>query len=176
MGKAVIAKITKPHGVRGELKVLPDTYDDGVFKKLKSVFIDGKMFALEYAKFAGGYIILKLAGIDDMNAAESLRDKSVSIDEAERPKLPNGVHYISDLLGCGVYVGEKRIGELSDVLQNGAADVYVADGGEYEIMFPALKDLLKKIDTANKLIILNEKRFGETAVYNLKNKRGEDFV
>jgi 16S rRNA processing protein RimM len=164
--KVAIGKISKPHGVKGELKVLPDTFDDGIFKKLKSVFIDEKTFILEYAKIAGGYIILKLEGVDDMNAAELFRNKEIQIEKGQRLKLPDGFHYISDLIGCGVYVGEKRIGGLVDVLQNGAADVYVVDGGESEIMFPALENLLTRIDTDNKIIVLDEKRFGETAVFN----------
>jgi 16S rRNA processing protein RimM len=168
MDKVTIAKIAKPHGVKGELKVLPDTFDDGIFKKLKSVFIDGKSFAAEYAKIANGYVILKLAGVDDMNAAELFRNKTVQIEKSRRLKLPDGFHYISDLVGCGVYVGERRLGTLADVLQNGAADVYVVDGGDDEIMFPALENLLMRIDTDNKIIVLDEKRFGETAVFNPK--------
>jgi 16S rRNA processing protein RimM len=166
--KITIGKISKPHGVKGELKVLPDTFDDGVFNKLKSVFIDGRTFAAEYAKIANGYVILKLAGIDGMNAAEVFRNKAVQIEKKQRLKLPDGFHYISDLAGCGVFVGERRIGVLAAVLQNGAADVYVVDGGEGEIMFPAIENLLLKVDTDNKIIVLDEKRFGETAVFNEK--------
>ncbi|MDR2090535.1 MAG: ribosome maturation factor RimM [Clostridiales bacterium] len=168
--KVTIAKIAKPHGVKGELKVLPDTFDKTIFVKLKSVFIDGKAFPVEYAKIAGGYVILKLRGVDAMTAAESFRNKSVQIERAQRLKLPDGFHYISDLIGCGVYVGERRIGGLTAVLQNGAADVYVVDGGESEIMFPALENLLTRVDTDNKIIVLDEKRFGETAVINEKKQ------
>ncbi|MDR3263388.1 MAG: ribosome maturation factor RimM [Clostridiales bacterium] len=163
-----IGYISKPHGLKGELKVLPETYDAAIFKKLKELYVDGKAYKAEYAKPANGYVIVKLGGIDNADAAGLFRNKTVEIDEKDRMKLPAGVHYISDLIGCGVYAGETRIGELADVLQNGAADVYVVKDGGKEIMFPALKDLLKKVDTENKLILLDEKRFNETAVYNDK--------
>jgi 16S rRNA processing protein RimM len=166
--KVTIGKISKPHGVKGELKVLPDTFDDGIFKKLESVFIEEKTFILEYAKIANGYVILKLEGVDGMDAAEAFRNKVIQIEKSRRLKLPDGFHYISDLIGCGVYAGERRIGELAEVLQNGAADVYVVDGVESEIMFPAVESLLIRIDTDNKIIVLDEKRFGETAVFNEK--------
>ncbi|MDR1905333.1 MAG: ribosome maturation factor RimM [Clostridiales bacterium] len=161
-----IGLITKPHGVKGEVKIFPDTYDEVIFKKLKDIFINGKPYVLEYAKAAAGYIIAKLKGVEDIETAELLRNSRIEIDEKDRLKLPEGTHYIRDLIGCGVYAGEERIGDLIDVLQNGAADVYVVGGKDGEIMFPALKKLLKRVDTDNKIIVLDKKIFDETVVFN----------
>jgi 16S rRNA processing protein RimM len=159
--------ITKPHGVRGEIRLLPDVYDQAVFLKLKELYVDNKTYALEYAKIANDYIIVKIKGVDDRDAADAFRNKTAEIDEKDQAKLPEGVHYIRDLIGCGVYAGEERIGTVKDVLQNGAADVYVVIGDDgREIMFPALKDLIKKTDTENKIIVLDKKRLDETAVYS----------
>ena len=59
----------------------------------------------------------------------------------------------------------RLIGTLEDVLQNGAADVYVFRGGEFgEVMVPALKDLMLSVDVANKKIVMSRNRLAEVAV------------
>jgi 16S rRNA processing protein RimM len=159
-----VGTVSKPHGIKGEVKVLSDTYDRAVFGGLKSVYIDGKPYGLESVRLANAFVILKLKGIDGIDAADLFRSKAVEIDKKDRLPLPADMFYINDLVGCGVYVGLNRIGELKGVLQNGAADVYIVRGENGDIMFPALKDLLLRVDIGNKIIALDEKRFGETAV------------
>lgn len=156
--------VSKPHGIKGEVKVLSDTYDRALFSKLKSVYIDGRPYGLESIKLANTFVIFKLRGIDSVEAADFLRNKAVEIDKKDRLPLPADMFYINDLVGCGVYAGLNRIGELKGVLQNGAADVYIVRGENGDIMFPALKELLVRVDIGNKIIVLDEKRFAETAV------------
>jgi 16S rRNA processing protein RimM len=167
MRKVAVGVMSKTHGVKGELKLLADVYDDKLFKKLKKIYANGVCYDIERAKIAGGYIIIKLKGIDGVDTASALKNCVVEIDEQDRLELPPNTYYISELIGCRVFFDDKtEVGEVVDIAQNGAADVYVLRSADNsEIMFPALKDLLQLVDTANKTIIIDKKRFGETAVF-----------
>lgn len=168
MTNLVIGKIVKAQGIKGEVKVVAITDDALRFNGLKNAIVDGEKFSVDYARVTGDSVFVKFTGIDTRNDAELLVNKFISVSREDAVKLPENSWFIVDILGCKVFVGQKCIGTLVDILQNQNVDVYVVGDGDREIMFPALKDLLKNVDTVNKKIVLDEKRFGEVAVYNDK--------
>lgn len=147
-----VGVITTTHGVRGEVKVFPTTDDPARFKKLKNVILDtGKeKIDLEIAgvKFFKNMVILKFKGIDDINDVEKYRKKSLFVTRENAVKLKKDEYFIADLIGLKVRTEEgEDLGELTDVLQTGANDVYVIKqtGGE-EFLLPAIKDCVKEVD------------------------------
>ena len=87
-------------------------------------------------------MLLKLEGIDTVEAASALRDKVVSIAHADA-KLPEGSLFIADLLGLPVYDGETLLGTLAEVMPTPANDVYVVkseDGQEH--LIPSVPDFV----------------------------------
>lgn len=147
-----VGVITTTHGVRGEVKVFPTTDDPARFKKLKNVILDtGKeKMELEIAgvKFFKNMVILKFKGIDDINEVEKYRKKSLFVTRENAVKLKKDEYFIADLIGVQVRTDEgEELGEITDVLQTGANDVYVikqADGEE--ILIPAIRDCVKEVD------------------------------
>ena len=87
------------------------------------------------------------------------------MNKADAVKLEEGRYFIVDIVGCEVFVEDKSIGKVDEVLQNGAADVYVIKSGDKECMVPALKKLLVKVDCDAKKIILDKQVFEEVVVY-----------
>lgn len=150
-----VGVITTTHGVRGEVKVFPTTDDAARFKKLKNVILDtGKeKIDLEIAgvKFFKNMVILKFKGIDDINEVEKYRKKSLFVTRENAVKLEKDEYFIADLIGLRVRTDdEEELGEIADVLQTGANDVYVikqSDGEE--ILLPAIKDCVKEVDLEN---------------------------
>ena len=110
--------------------------------------------------------MLGLKGVDDMDSAELLRGKMISVSRADLPKLEAGSYYIADLLGIDVYVAGERIGELVDVLQYGSADVYVVRSESGTCSFPALKQLIKSVDVEKGEMVLDDMVFLRVVVYN----------
>lgn len=147
--------ITTTHGVRGEVKVFPTTDDVGRFKKLKQVLLDTgkemKELEIEGVKFFKKQVILKFRGIDDMNAAEQYRQKSLYVTRENAVNLKEGEYFIADLIGLAVTSDEgEELGHITDVLQTGANDVYVISGdGCGDILLPAIRDCVKHVDIAN---------------------------
>ena len=138
-----VGVITTTHGVRGEVKVFPTTDDPARFKKLKNVVLDtGKeMIDLEVAgvKFFKNMVIVKFKGIDNINDVEKYRKKSLYVTR-EKAESDEG----------------EDLGELSDVLQTGANDVYVlSKEGTDDILLPAIRECVKEVDLENGKIIVH---------------------
>ncbi|MCR5254324.1 MAG: ribosome maturation factor RimM [Acetatifactor sp.] len=150
-----IGVITQPHGVRGEVKVFPTTDDPGRFKKLKSCILDtGKersVVEIESVKFFKQFVIIKFKGFDSMNDVERLRQSELLVEREKAVKLSKDEYFIADLIGIEVFdENDVKIGEITDVMQTGANDVYVVGtvSGE-EILLPAIKDCILNVDIEN---------------------------
>ena len=150
--KLQVGVISSTHGVRGEVKVFPTTDDPARFKKLKQVILDtGKeKIELEIAgvKFFKNMVILKFKGINDINEVEKYRKKSLYVTREHAVKLKKNEYFIADLIGLSVSSDEgENLGEITDVLQTGANDVYViSKAGVPDILLPAIKDCVKHVN------------------------------
>lgn len=159
-----IGRILKPQGIKGEVKVLPITFDVNRFKGLKSLLIDDEEYSVKSVKIREDGVYISFEGIGDRNDAEGLRNKYLCVTKDQAVELPKDCWFIADLLGCKVWDDAGlELGTVSDVLQNGCADVYCLDGGK--VMFPALKNLLKSVDTDTKRIVVDSAVLNEVAVY-----------
>ena len=146
------------HGVRGEFKVFPTTDDPGRFKKIKNILLDNgkekKEAQIESVKFFKNMVILKLKGVDSCDDAMKLKGFELFVTRKDAIPLKKDEYYIADLIGCKVVDEEENLlGELSDVLQTGANDVYqvtMQDGKE--VLFPAIKECILEVDLENSRI------------------------
>lgn len=159
-----IGIIVKPQGVRGEVKVKPftDTAED--LLSFKRVFLKGVEYRVLSCRTAAGIAYLNLRGVPDRNAAELLRGVPVCVPREEMPETEEGTYYVADLIGAEV-VTEKGepLGMLSDIRQ-AATDIYTLRTGENEILFPAAKGVVVRVDLQKKIITVDKKRFYEVAV------------
>jgi len=152
-----IGIITKAQGIRGEFRVLPTTDDSERFALLVGgeIFVDGVAHTLEKARTQKNIAVLKLADINDRNAAEVLIGAKITIPAEKALPLDDGEFYIRDLIGlCAEDENGGSIGRLVDVLHTGANDVYVIETPQGSFMLPAIKGIVRKIDLAEKKIIL----------------------
>lgn len=147
-----VGVITSTHGVRGEVKVFPTTDDMNRFKKLKTVILDTgkeqKTLEIEQVKFFKNMVILKFKGFDNINDVEMWRQKDLLITRDQAVKLNPDENFIVDLIGLAVMTDEgEKLGEMIDVLQTGANDVYVVKTGSgKEVLLPAIKDCILNVD------------------------------
>lgn len=147
-----VGVISSTHGVRGEVKVFPTTDDVKRFKRLKEVILDnGKEqmnLEIEGVKFFKQFAILKFKGFDNINDIEKYKGKSLFVTRENAVRLRKDEYFIADLIGLQVFDEEdKKIGELKDVIETGANDVYVitmSDGKE--LLLPAIKQCVLSVD------------------------------
>jgi len=161
-----IAMILKPRGLKGEMKVEFYSSDTARFSNLKEVRISGVAHAVEKLSAEGDYGYIKLADVNCVEDAEKLRGLMVCASRDSLPALEGGKQYIADMIGLDVQVSGNIIGKLSDILQYGSADVYVVRTTAGSLSFPALKQLIKKVDIKSGVIVLDEVVFDRVVVYN----------
>ncbi len=155
-----VGRIVRPHGIRGELKVVSLTGWPEHFNQYHSLYVErpdgkGKWFPVERSRLQGERVILKLSGVDNRERAESFRGSFLKIRKEESPVLPENFYYISELIGLEVYTSQgKRIGSVVDVMEMPAQDVYVVDIGEREILIPAVKFFVKRVDIKGGRILI----------------------
>ena len=158
--KIIIGKLGKTRGLDGTLKIIPLTDFEGRFDELKKIFVGGKIMSVEKVKHIGGEIFIKFFGVDNREFAKTFTNKFLTVEKKDAAPLEDGEFYTFDIIGCEVFDGEKFVGKVENVLKTGSNDVFQVKG-EREILIPALKSVVKKIDIANKKISIDSAVFEE---------------
>ncbi len=160
-----VGDIIKAQGIKGELKIKPLTDDISRFKKIKYVYIDNVKYEIRSLRISDDFVYIALNDISDRNNAEKLVGKELQIDRNEAIVLPKNTYFISDIIGCDVFLSDKTyVGKVDYIYQHGAADVYEVKGVK-NVMFPFLNSLMISIDVDCKKIVLNKEEFERVAVY-----------
>lgn len=143
-----IGQIVAPHGVRGDVRIYPDTDFPDRFLHMTYGYIDGKKYKIDGARLHKRVVLMKFAGVNDRNAAELLRGKELQVPREELMPLKKGQHYIFDIIGMAAYDTQgAKLGTVTDVLRTGSNDVYVVTDDEgQETLFAAIPDVVKSID------------------------------
>lgn len=157
----LIGYILKPQGLKGEVKVESVTPYLERFNRLDRVFLQLKekkqAYSIENARVSDRFVYLKFAEINSCDDAELLRTAEVLIEEKDLIQPAQDEYFIHDLIGCQV-ISENNdvIGVLSDVVQMSSNDVYVVKNGEgIEILIPATKEIVKRVNVEQKQIIIH---------------------
>ena len=153
----IIGKIVAPHGVRGDIRILPLTEKPELFLYLEYLLLEGgKKLTVKNARFQKRMILVTTKEVTSMNEAELLRDKNIYIKAEDLPELEEDEFYVADLVGIPVYDLEgNQIGTFKDSLSTGSNDVYIiAVPGAKDILVPALKEYFKEINLAEKRIVV----------------------
>lgn len=153
-----VGVIANTHGVRGEVKVYPTTEDIKRFDYLKEAVIDTGKEKINVnvtgVKYFKNMVILKFEQYDNMDQVIPLKGMDLFVTRENAIPLAEGEHYIVDMIGCKIITDEGvTLGELTDVMQTGANDVYVVkttDGKE--VLLPAIKECVLEKDIENKVI------------------------
>jgi 16S rRNA processing protein RimM len=155
-----VGEIIKAQGVKGELKTIPLTDDLRRFGQIKRVFLQSAAAGLIELKLQNyrlfkAFVLLKFEGIDDLTAATRLGRGLILIPREERPQLPAGRFYLDEIIGLDVYtVTDELLGQVDEVIQTGANDVYSVRLQSRQILVPALKSVIRRIDLAAGRIIV----------------------
>ncbi len=161
-----IAKIVKPQGIRGELKVTCMTDSPEDLKAFDRVYVGGNLYKLLKVRPGGGECaFITLSGIADRNAAELMRDKLIEVMRSDMPALPEGKYYIVDIIGCNcVSDGGEALGKVLSVTP-ARTDIYeVERENGKKFTFPAAEGVILDVDLDNSVITLCGERLREVAL------------
>lgn len=156
-----IGQIVNSYGIKGFLKVVPYTDDITRYSNLKEIYIEkNKKFEkmeIEEVKYHKNLVLLKLKGIDDINETLKYKNCYIKIDRKDAVDLPENSYFIVDLINIEVYTEEdKYLGKIIDIFPTGSNDVYVVkDELGKQILLPAIREVIKKVDIENKKMIVH---------------------
>jgi 16S rRNA processing protein RimM len=155
-----IGRIVRSHGLTGRMKVLSYLESQDVLDHLEVVSVgrrvqDTVTFPLDSLQTGRKWFIMKLAGVEDKDAASQLVGSSLWMPLEKIKKLPNGEYYWHELIGLEVVTEEGCIlGRIKSVFPTGSNDVYVCRGNGKEILLPAIDDVVRKIDLDHRVMVV----------------------
>ena len=135
-------EIVTTHGIKGEVKVLPwlDSPED--LCDFDRCLIDGKEYEIQQCRIQKTCNLVKLSGIDTMEAAQAMRGKTLKL---YREDIDDEVIFAAELIGVEVFCEGEKIGKVVDVLDYPGNSVYVVKG-KYEYMIPAVGAFILSTD------------------------------
>ncbi len=156
-----VGVIANTHGVRGEAKVYPTTDDVGRFDDLKETILDTgkgyKTLHVNSVKYFKNMVILGFEEFTNMDDVIPYKGKDLLVTRENAIPLEEGEYYISDIIGSEVITDDGKIlGELVDVIQTGANDVYVVKtkAGK-EVLLPVIDECVLDRDIENKKVTVH---------------------
>jgi 16S rRNA processing protein RimM len=158
-----LARLIRPQGRHGELLAEILTDFPQRFAQQPEVWLlpaaagkPPRAAVIERAWPHKGRIVLKFAGVDSINDAETLRGWQVAVAREQRMRLEDDAVYIGDLIGCHVIDEANDGADLGPVLdvtrgQHGSADLLVlGQGKEDELLIPFAKSYIVSLDLAQR--------------------------
>lgn len=152
-----IGKIVNTQGIKGDVRIVPQTSDIKRFDNLKTVDMyrgtTKKTLTIEKVWYHKKFVIIKFLEIKNMNEAEELKEFVIRVDRKDAIPLEDDEFYITDLLGISVIDDmDNNVGIIKDVLVTGANDVYVVKTDGKDILLPAIKQCILDVDMDKKVM------------------------
>lgn len=147
-------EVVGTHGIQGEVKILPWADGPEFLLGFKTLYLNGKPYAVRSSRVHKTCVLAKLEGIDTPEQATLLRKQVVTVDRTG-VKLPDGAVFIADLIGCRALDDDgSEFGKITDVLTMPSSDVYVVKG-EKTYMIPAVKAFVREVNVAEGYVRLH---------------------
>jgi 16S rRNA processing protein RimM len=155
----VIGEIAKPHGVRGEVSVIPLTDLPERFSWLDKVYIGEEtpiLVEVQSTRFHKGRPLLKFAGYNNRDDVEALRGHLLQVSEDQAIPLEDGEYFLYQLIGLLVETKDgEQLGTLSEVIETGANNVFLVRNEREEFLIPDIPEVISEIDFENQKMIVD---------------------
>jgi 16S rRNA processing protein RimM len=151
----LLGRVLRPHGIRGELRIeILTTYPERIVSGT-TVYVGpdpedvttATLYEVTRARPHQKYLILQVENIPDRSAAEHLRNQYIMIAQEDAVPLEEGEFYLYQAIGLAVYTDEgEHLGQISEIIETGANDVYIVHGPRGEVLLPAIDECVLEID------------------------------
>ncbi|MBN2496375.1 MAG: 16S rRNA processing protein RimM [Deltaproteobacteria bacterium] len=147
-----MGKVSRPHGIRGELRVIEGLGSSGAWHRVEEVFIgrgqdDAVAHRIRGLRVSGKHVIVSLEGVADRDAADRLKGLSVYVPRESLATCGQDEYYAEDLIGLQVVdVRGRVLGLLVEIFDNGAHEVYAVREGSQQVLLPVVDGVVKSVD------------------------------
>ena len=153
----LVGKIINTHGLKGLIRIEYYLKDPNKLELISRIFIGENQNKYEIKKILSGKkILLELKEVQNIDDAETLKNKNIYIDVKEKELLieDKDEYFVEDIIGMKVYDEKMEfIGTITKIYQTGKNDIYELDNNDKKLI-PASKEFIKKIDLKNKNMIV----------------------
>jgi 16S rRNA processing protein RimM len=167
--EVVVARIGRPHGIRGEVTVElrtdePDRrFADGTTLRAEPPAGSASPLTeltVQRTRWHQGRLLVTFEELTDRDAAEAARGLTLhtDVDPDERPADPDEF-YDHQLVGLTAYdVTGDRLGEVSGLVHGGAQDLLTVrtDDGR-DALVPFVKELVPEVDLAARRVVVADR-------------------
>jgi len=155
----VVGRVTRAHGVRGEVGVIVLTEVAERFQPGAMVYLDdGGSLTVADARANRARLLVRFEGVRDRDAAERLVGRDLVVPASASPRLPEGSYWDHQLIGSAIVTESGRsLGELRDVIHTQANDVWAAvDDDGVETLVPAIAEVVATVDVGSKQVVVRD--------------------
>ncbi len=157
-----VAKIIKPHGLKGEVNVFPLTDFMDRFEKGQTLLLKTDQsrtlakLLIESSSIGPKAVRVKFKGVDDRNQAEAIAGSFLAVFESDRHELEEGSFWLDQIIGLDVFtLSNEKVGQVVEVLQSQANDIYVVASDSKRFLIPAVKEIINSIDPGKGRVIID---------------------
>ena len=161
MGLINYGRITRPHGLKGEVVLIPFSRRPDNLPGINYIYIDREdsgepdRLTVSGCRLHKGAAIVKLEGVDSIDDAEGLRGSEVLVDTDELEGLEEDEYYWFDLIGLGVYTEDGAfVGKVEDLIDRAEQSVLIVRNGGVETLIPLAEPIIKEIDLESSKIVI----------------------
>ena len=154
-----VGKVFRPHGVRGELLLEVHTGSPARLTEMDTIYLGDEHTPQQLlsSRLHRGNLLIKIEGCNGREYADTLRGVLISIAIQDAVPLKPGEYYHHQIVGLSVVSDEgEPLGTVTEILETGANDVYVVNGLERELLLPAIKSVILKIEPPQMTVHLVE--------------------
>ena len=155
----VVGRIVRYQGNKGEVRVVPLTDYPERFYDYDRLILEratgNEELAVEKVREHKGFIVLKLETIDDIGAADAIKDHLISIPITELPQLPEDRFYIFELKGLKVQTDTgDQLGEITAVSTDTGTDILQVKGEKRDYLIPVAREIIISIDQEEGIVTI----------------------
>ena len=156
-----VGRVTRAHGLKGELKFHLFVYGEQVVRGFRRVLLGDepgqeKEFQIESIRGKGAPFIIKFKGVNSVDEVKPLMGQTVYAAADDFKRLPEGKFYWFEVEGLSVYDEERKFyGTIEELIQTGSNDVYVVREGNKELLLPVIDSVVKSVDLKNRKLIFH---------------------
>jgi len=156
----VVARAGRPHGVDGEVRLVPTSGEPERLAGLTRVWIPEADEPVAVARRIGsvrihaGAALARIEGFESREEAARLAGKDIWASASELPPWGAGGFGLVDVVGAELFDGETKVGEVADVVTNAGQDLFEVEKDGRRVLVPAVRDWLVELDLDGGRIVM----------------------
>jgi 16S rRNA processing protein RimM len=151
-----LAKIGRPYGLTGAMRVFPYSNDAATLRKAKRIFVDGKDYPVQSIRVHGDALVMTIDGVNTPELAQTFTNAEIAVTREAFAPLPDGEYYWVDLIGLDCVNGERRFGAITEIFEAGAHPILrVEIAGKPDELIPFVDAIVRSVDLAARRVDVN---------------------